>query len=143
MEAAMARPGAGAGGAVKRGGVVLRDGETLRFLPATVVVRIVPCPPISRVPGAPKPLLGITHAGGEVVPVVAVGKRQDVPLVVCRYLGESVGLLGCEVIGSGVYDAHSDIEGAVIVGGVTAHALDLGATFASLQGARWALRFGG
>jgi len=129
--------------AAKRGGVVLREGQALRFLPATVVVRIVPCPPVSRVPGAPKPLLGIAHTGGEVVPVVAVGTREDAPLVVCRYLGEPVGLAGCEVLGSGVYEPHPDTEGAVMVDGVAARTLDLGATFASLQGARWALRFGG
>jgi hypothetical protein len=137
--------------AAKRGGVVIRDGEALRFLPASVVARIVPCPPVSRVPGAPKPLVGIAHTGGEVVPVVSIGSqaerpsgaRQDRMMVVCRYLGEPVGLVGCEVVASGVYDPHPESEGAVLVGGVAARTLDLGATFASLQGARWALRFGG
>ena len=131
--------------AAKRGGVVIRDGETLRFLPASAVVRIVPCPPVSRVPGAPKPLVGIAHTEGEVVPVVSVdaeGTSAGV-LIVCRYLGEPVGLVGCEVLASGMYDPHPDAEGAVMVDGVAARALDLGATFASLQGARWALRFGG
>ena len=48
-----------------------------------------------------------------------------------------------EVLASGVYEPHPDTEGAVMVDGVAARTLDLGATFASLQGARWALRFGG
>lgn len=137
--------------AAKRGGVVIRDGQALRFLPASVVARIVPCPPVSRVPGAREPLVGIAHTGGEVLPVVSVGSptkkasgaRQERMLVVCRYLGEPVGLIGCEVVASGVYDPHPESEGAVMVDGVAARTLDLGATFASLQGARWALRFGG
>ncbi len=130
--------------AAKRGGVVVRDGQALRFLPATVVVSIVPCPPISRVPGAPKPMLGIAHTGGEVVPVVAIGDAPPTkaPLIICRYLNELVGVCGCEVVATGLYDPHPDVEGAVTADGGAARTLDLGATFASLHGARWALRFG-
>jgi hypothetical protein len=126
--------------ATRRGGVIVKQGGALRFLPAQVVVRITACPPISRLPGAPKKLLGITHTGGEIVPVVASddGPRDPrAPLLVCRYLGEPVGLLGCEVVSTGSFDADA-VEGGVVVDGVTAEALDLAAMFASLKlNVRW------
>jgi hypothetical protein len=121
----------------RRGGVVVRLGGTLRFLPASVVIGITACPPISRVPGAPKSLLGIVHTGGEIVPVVAVDEARTTPLLVCRYLGEPVGLLGCDIVSTGMFDVDEATE-SVTVDGASARALDLAATFAGLQGARWA-----
>lgn len=126
--------------APKRGGVVVRHEGALRFLPASVVVRIAQCPPVSRVPGAPKPLLGIAYTGGEIVPVIAVGDDTfGAPLIVCRYLGEPVGILGCQVVHTGSFEADPSAEGAVIADGVPARSMDLAATFASLQGTRWAI----
>ncbi len=119
-----------------RGGVIVRHEGELRFLPASVVVRIAPCPPISRVPGAPKPLLGIAYTGGEIVPVISIGEGKT-RLLVCRYLGEPVGLLGCEIVQTGTFESDPSAEGAVIAQGAPARSLDLAATFASLQGARW------
>ncbi len=128
----------------KRGGVVVKHGDALEFLPASLVVRIATCPPISRVPGARKPLLGITVAGGEIVPVVSMdGARDTATLVVCRYMGEPLGLLGCEVLATGHFDADPSAEGVVLFEGKTARALDLAATFATLQRARWALEWEG
>src|SRR6266550_3978975 len=125
---------------VKRGGVVVRHEGVLRFLPASVVARIAPRPPISRVPGAPKSMLGIAYTGGEIVPVVAISdKHDDGPLVVCRYLGEPVGIVGCEVVQTGTFDADPSAEGAVIAEGAPVRSLDLAATFASLQSARWTI----
>jgi hypothetical protein len=124
----------------KRGGVVVRHEGALRFLPASVVVRIAPRPPISRVPGAPKSMLGIAYTGGEIVPVVSIDDtRADTPLLVCRYLGEPVGIVGCEVVQTGTFDADPSAEGAVIAQGAPARSLDLAATFASLQNARWTI----
>ena len=124
----------------KRGGVVVRHEGALRFLPASVVARIAPRPPISRVPGAPKSMLGIAYTGGEIVPVVAISdKHDDGPLVVCRYLGEPVGIVGCEVVQTGTFDADPSAEGAVIAEGAPVRSLDLAATFASLQSARWTI----
>jgi chemotaxis signal transduction protein len=124
----------------KRGGVIVRQGDALRFLPASVVVRITACPPISRLPGAPKPLLGITHTGGEIVPVIAIDDREhthETPLLVCRYLGEPVGLLGCDVVETGTFEADEAVEGVVYEGAPT-RSLDLVATFASLHvNVRW------
>ena len=122
-----------------RAGVVVRHEGTLRFLPASVVVRIAPRPPISRVPGAPKSLLGIAYTGGEIVPVVSISEKNDGPLVVCRYLGEPVGIVGCEVVRTGTFDADPSAEGAVIAEGGPVRSLDLAATFASLQSARWTI----
>jgi chemotaxis signal transduction protein len=134
----------------KRGGVVVKHGDALEFLPASLVLRIATCPPISRVPGARKPLLGITHTGGEIVPVVSMdpvvstdGGPDAATLVVCRYMGESLGLLGCEVLATGHFDADPSAEGVVLFEGKTARALDLAATFATLQRARWALEWEG
>jgi purine-binding chemotaxis protein CheW len=114
----------------RRGGVLVKHGGDLRFLPAASVIGITPCPPISRVPGAPASLLGIVHTGGEIVPVVVEGNltepRRDGPLVVCRYLGEPIGLLGFEIVGAGMFDVDPAIP-----------MLDLGATFATLRSARW------
>jgi hypothetical protein len=128
-------------GPAKRGGVVVRHGGALRFLPASVVARIAPCPPISRVPGAPEAMLGVAYSEGEIVPVI---KLDDAPadgttLIVCRYLGEPVGIVGCEVVQTGLFDADPSAEGAVIAHGEPARSLDLAATFANLQGARWTI----
>ena len=128
--------------APKRGGVIVRHEGELRFLPASVVVRVAPCPPISRVPGAPKPLLGIAYTGGEIVPVIAIGEART-PLLVCRYLGEPVGILGCDVVETGTFESDPSAEGAVIARGAPARSLDLAATFASLQGARWEIAAAG
>ena len=129
----------------KRGGVIVRHRGALRFLPASVVVRIAPCPPVSRVPGAPEPMLGIAYEGGEIVPVIALdddderrpafgGSVDDrSALIVCRYLGEPVGIVGCEVLETGIYDADPSAEGAVAVRGEPARTLDLAATFAKVS----------
>lgn len=119
----------------------MRQGDSLRFLPASVVMAITACPPISRLPGAPRSLLGITHTGGEIVPVVAIDEAattRTTPLLVCLYLGEPVGLLGCDVVRAGTFDPDPTAEGAVIFEGAKARSLDLAATFASLQvNVRW------
>lgn len=116
----------------KRGGVIVRHRGALRFLPASVVVRIAPCPPVSRVPGAPEPMLGIAYDGGEIVPVIALDDDRSA-LIVCRYLGEPVGIVGCEVVETGIYDADPSAEGAVAVRGEPARTLDLAATFAKVS----------
>jgi hypothetical protein len=123
----------------KRGGVVVKQGGALRFLPASVVMRITACPPISRLPGTPKQLLGITHTGGEIVPVVgADGESRRTPLLVCLYLGEPVGLLGCDIVSTGSFDVDPSTEGGVMFDGALARTLDLTAMFASLQtNVRW------
>jgi CheW-like protein len=113
-----------------RGGVLVKRGGEACFLPASVVVGITPCPPISRVPGAPKSLLGIVHTGGEIVPVVAVDDRHDTPLIVCRWLGEPVGILGCEVLKAGMIDED-------------APSLDVASMLAGLRSARWTALEGG
>ncbi len=127
--------------APKRGGVVVRHEGALRFLPAAVVSRVAPRPPIARVPGAPKSMLGIAYTGGEIVPVVSIAEDAgaDTPLLVCRYLGEPVGIVGCEVVEAGTFDPDPSAEGAVIAHGAPARTLDLTATFATLQSARWTI----
>jgi chemotaxis signal transduction protein len=133
---------------MRRGGVIVKHDGALRFLPASIVTAITPCPPISRVPGAPKTLLGIVHTGGEIVPVVGgpaeggtphammVDGARGKPLLVCQYLGEPIGLLGWDVVSTGIFDV-DDVERGVMVDGQLARPLDLAATVASLESARW------
>ncbi len=127
------------GGAPKRGGVIVRHVGVLKFLPASVVMRIAARPPISRVPGAPKPLLGIVYTGGEIVPVIDVGDSigNATPLIVCRVLGQPVGIVGCEVVETGLFESDPSAEGAVIARGAPARSLDLAAAFAKLQSHGW------
>ncbi|HEY1954947.1 MAG TPA: chemotaxis protein CheW [Polyangiaceae bacterium] len=124
--------------AAKRGGVVVRHRGALRFLPASLVVRIAQCPPVSRVPGAPEPMLGIAYEGGEIVPVVGLDDVDAAhgELIVCRYLGEPVGIVGCEVVETGLFEPDPSTEGAVAFRGEPARTLDLASTFAKLSGAR-------
>ena len=121
------------------GGVVVRHGEALRFVPASAVLEITTCPPISRVPGAPASMLGIVHASGRIVPVVgiddATDARSSTPLLVCRHDGEPVGLLGCDIVEVGMFDAEQ--AQGVVVDGAMVSPLDLDATFARLDQGRW------
>jgi hypothetical protein len=120
--------------APKRGGVIVRHDGVLEFLPASVVVHIAACPPVSRVPGAPKPMLGIAYTNGEIVPVVDMcGAPTETPLIVCRVLGEPMGIVGCDVVATGFFESDPSAEGAVIADGAPARSLDLTATFARLQ----------
>jgi hypothetical protein len=64
------------------------------------------------------------------------------PLIVCRYLGEPVGIIGCDVVKAGMFDAEGD-EGAIMFDGARTDALDLAVTFANLQSAPWAVRWEG
>jgi len=127
--------------APKRGGVLVRHDGALKFLPASVVVRIATCPPISRVPGAPKPVLGIAYTSGEIVPVIDVSgaEARATPLIVCRYLGEPVGIVGCDVVETGLFEPDTSAEGAVIARGAPARSLDLAAAFAKLQSTHWTI----
>ena len=116
----------------KRGGIVLRvDGE-LRFVPASVAVRVGPIPRITAVPGAPPELVGIAMHEGVVLPVVAVGAaRKD--LVVCQHAGELMGLVGGEVERTGSFDVVPDRPELVQVDGERVRPLDVAAAYARVQ----------
>src|ERR1700678_3554938 len=91
----------------RRGGVVLRVGGELRFVPAPVAMRVAPAPRLTSVPGAPPELAGIAVHEGAVVPVVAVGEARG-DMVVCQHAGELVGIMGGEVVRTGTFDVAPD-----------------------------------
>ncbi|HEY8088382.1 MAG TPA: hypothetical protein VIF09_11070 [Polyangiaceae bacterium] len=116
----------------KRGGVVVRvDGE-LRFLPAAVALKVTPAPKVTTVPGAPPELVGIALHEGVVVPVMAVGAARG-EMIVCQHAGELLGVVGGEVVGTGLFDVVSDRPDLVDVGGKHARPLDLATLYARVQ----------
>jgi hypothetical protein len=85
------------------GGIVVRvDGE-LRFLPASVAVRVAPPPRVTPVPGAPSELVGVTMHEGSIVPVLAIGSARG-DMIVCQQLAELVGVVGAEVVHAGMFE---------------------------------------
>src|SRR4051794_21804531 len=105
---------------MKTGGVVFRVAESRYFLPATTASKVLPMPGVARVPGAPEDLVGVALVEGEMVPVVDIGyadtpsrravmptrpRTDNRPMLVCTSQGERIGLVGLEVVASGLFDA--------------------------------------
>ena len=129
----------------KRGGILLRDGEALWFVPASVAVKVAPLPEVTRVPGAPAELLGIAQIDGEILPVIALGNdrpKAGGALLVCSYLGEEIGLVGGQIVGTGSFEVDEDGV-SVSYAGESARPLDLAAIYARLQSGPWAGRWRG
>jgi hypothetical protein len=124
----------------KRGGVLLRVGGELVFVPASVAVSVGPVPLITRVPGAPADLLGIALDKDEILPVVAIGDLREA-MVVCNYRGESIGLVGGALVASGMFEV--DADEAVIFGGEHVRPLDLPGLYAEVHRGGWGGRWGG
>lgn len=133
-----------------QGGVVFRRGESRFFLPATTAAKILPLPSLTRVPGAPPELTGITLAFGEVLPVVDLsGGGPAVPtmsrrpregdmgtraMLVCHHLGERVAITGIDVVATGLFESAGEtvrFEGEVLP------LFDLAAVVAPLREGRW------
>jgi chemotaxis signal transduction protein len=108
----------GAGGLV-----LLVDGQRM-FIPATVALKVARIPTITRVPGAPSELLGIALHEGAVVPIIALGPSRSA-MVVCTFAGDKVGLVGGEVVETGLCDA------------IGTKVVDLAPTFAKIQAGGW------
>ncbi len=128
--------------APRRGGVVLRVGDELRFVPASVAVRLAPAPRITPVPGAPPELLGIALHEGAIVPVVAVGEARD-DMVVCQHAGELVGLVGGQVVKTGAFDTASERPDLVLLDGTPVRPLDVATLYARVQSGARPGRWGG
>jgi chemotaxis signal transduction protein len=130
----------------RRACVVVRADTRLHFLPALVVARIVPVPPMGRVPGAPRELAGVAQTEGEIVPIVdlreAPSKSTGV-LLVCAYMAEPIGVVVAEVIGVGHYDVDPEMPEAILVGDAQVRPLDLAKLYARLQSASFVSRVGG
>jgi chemotaxis signal transduction protein len=113
-----------------RGGVVLRVGERLSFIPSNVALRVAHAPQIARVAGAPPELLGVALHEGAILPVIAIGEARD-RMVVCEHAGELLGLMGGVVLKSGMVDDDDAEE------------LDIAAIYARIQTGGWIARWGG
>jgi hypothetical protein len=116
-----------------QGGVVFRVESELFFLPATVAQRVVPVPPIGRIPGAPPDLCGLALVEGEMIPVLAVAGPRTAMLVV-QYLGERVGVVGVEVLATGRFETQHD---HVVHAGEHARLFDVSAVLARVRDTRW------
>jgi len=121
----------------KRGGLLLRTDDGLRFLPASLVTSLARLPPILRVAGAPEGVLGIVHENGEIMPVVAIGPERSV-LMVCSYLGEPIGLVGAQIVRAGLFEPDPITPEALMYEGELARPFDLSAIYTRLQTSTWA-----
>jgi len=136
------------------GGVVFRIAEDRYFLPADVASKVLPMPGVARVPGAPVELVGVALVEGDMVPVVAVGeldgrgsrrpassnrasRADNRPMLVCVVMGERVGLVGLEILASGVFEAAE--PGGVVHGDAVVPVFDVAAVVARLREGRWAV----
>ncbi len=126
--------------AEKRAGLLLRVDGALRFVPADVALRVGPQPRVTPVPGAPPDLLGIAMHEGAIVPVVAVGSEVG-EMIVCQCAGEVVGVVGAEIVRTGLFDVGADRPDTIENEGETVDTLDLTAIYERLQSAarpgRW------
>jgi hypothetical protein len=131
-------------GEVTRGGVIVRVGERHYVLAEENVLRVVPCPPVQRVPGSPPELVGIAMDGGEVLPVLALATTEPgAPvgaLLVCQSMGEPLGLTGLEVVESGCFRLAPALHtpGAVVWRGEVIDPLDLVSLLHCVQPGTWA-----
>jgi hypothetical protein len=126
---------------LRRGGVVLRVAGELRFLPASLALRVVRAPRVTPVPGAPPELVGIAVHEGAVVPVLAMGEARS-DMVVCQHAGELVGVVGGHVMRTGLFDVAPDQPDVVMVDGERVTPLDIATVYARVRAGvrpgRWA-----
>ncbi len=122
--------------AEKRGALVLRIDGALRFVSAAVALRVAPPPRVTPVPGAPPELVGIAMHEGTVVPVVAVGPELG-RMIVCQYGGEQLGIVGAEIVCTGLFDLAGEGADRILHEGQAVERLELDRLYASVQvGAR-------
>jgi hypothetical protein len=122
-----------------RGGVVVRIEDTPFFVAADVARKVVPLPDLARMPGAPPELRGVALVDGVMIPVIDVSReRGSSPrsMLVCCILGETVGLMGIDIVASGRFE--SEKEGVRFQGNV-ARDLDVAAAIARVREGLWAV----
>ena len=129
---------------LRRGGLVLRVAGELRFLPASLAVRVVRAPRVTSVPGAPPELVGIAvHEGAGGARWSRSGEARG-DMVVCQHAGELVGIIGGEVVRTGTFDVAPDRPDVVMLEGERAPPLDIATVYARVQAGvrpgRWGYR---
>lgn len=139
-----ARPGAG--------GVVFRAGGELWFLPASIAMKVMPIPEMAEVPGGPVELRGVALVDGNMIPVVDALdepwerlEQRTAPLsshkeamLVCAVLGETLGLVGIDVVATGRFE-QGESAGEVKHDTETARTFDVAALVARVREGRWAV----
>jgi hypothetical protein len=115
----------------KVGGLLLLADGVLRFIPATVAVRVASPPRVTTVPGTPATLVGVTLHEGAVVPVISIGSART-EMVVCQHGGELVGIVGGSVVRAGAFERATGTDRVTHEGKVV-ESLDLGALYMQVQ----------
>jgi hypothetical protein len=116
----------------KIGGVIVRADGALRFVPASVAIRVAPPPRITPVPGAPPELVGVAMYEGAILPVVAIGSARG-EMIVCQHATEVIGLVGAEVLSTGTFEVAAGSEDRVLLKGEGVETLDVAAIYARVQ----------
>jgi hypothetical protein len=116
----------------RRGGLIVRVDGALWFVPASMALRVAPPPRITRIPGAPPELLGVAPYEGTIVPVIVIGSARR-EMIVCQYATELVGLVGGEVVRSGIFDVVAGRGDRVEYEGEHALVVDLSAIYGRVQ----------
>jgi chemotaxis signal transduction protein len=114
------------------GGLLVRVDGALRFVPASIALRVAARPRVTPVPGAPAELVGIAIHEGVIVPVVAIGALRG-EMIVCQHAGELVGLVGGEIVGTGSFDKATGRPEAILHHGQLVEPFDVAATYARVQ----------
>ena len=113
-----------------RGGMLIKIDGAPHFIDASEAVAIEHAPRIERLPGAPAEIAGITAYKGAIIPVIALSTSTTPAMIVVRHASELVGLIGAEIVGTGIFTDES------------APLLDIGALHARVHGGGWAGRWG-
>ena len=126
------------------GGVIFRAGGALFFVPATIALKVMPCPEMARIPGAPPELGGVALVDGDMIPIIDVlgggtsSGGKGAPMLVCSVLGEGVGLVGIDVVATGRFEV-GERPGEVKLGAEAARAFDVTGLLARVGEGRWAV----
>ena len=114
----------------------------LFFVPVSAALGVAPIPRVTAVPGAPPGLVGVAMHAGTVVPVISIGSAR-VQMLLCEHGGEAVGLVGGEVVRTGVFDAALQPLGAIEFEGRCVEPLDVAAIYARVEAGARRGRWGG
>jgi hypothetical protein len=116
----------------RRGGIVLRVDAALYFVPASIALHVGPTPRVTAVPGGPAELVGVAIHEGTIVPVVSIGSARA-EMVVCQHAGEILGVIGGQVVHTGLFDTVPQRPEIVLHEGRPVKPLDLAAVYARVQ----------